>query len=140
MKIEKSYILLLTSIILAFTLMACNITSSREKSALEPVNKLISTLYFNKGSYEDYKNLFTNPQFAFNEDQFNSFRKNPDKTSFKYGNNSTEEIMQHMKAVPEDANLVTVYYLEDVDKTEISKALLQWRVENKDGKWLLKND
>ncbi|QGU95854.1 hypothetical protein GOM49_12770 [Clostridium bovifaecis] len=131
---------LILAFILILSLGGCGTKTKHENSSFEPINKLISILYFNKGTYEDYKALFTNSSLAFSENQFNEFRKKPDKSSFKYGANSSDEIMSHMKAVPNDANFATVYYVEDVDKSDESKAPLQWKVENRDGKWLLKND
>lgn len=116
------------------------LSQTYQGTALEPLNKLINILNFNNGTYSDYTSVFTNPKLAFNEEDFNNFRKNPDKSSFKYGANSAEEIMSHVKPVAQDSKLVTLYYLEDINKTDESKALMQWRVENREGKWLLKND
>lgn len=140
MKNKKSTILLILPFILILSLFGCSPKSKYKRTALEPVNKLVNILYFNNGTYEEYKGVFTNPNNAFTKEKFNQFRKNPDKSSFKYGATSAEEVMKHMKAGIEDSNLVTVYYLEDPEKTKEADAAMQWKVENKDGKWLLKND
>lgn len=137
---RRKLILILCLSIFAFILSSCGAKSEYKGTALEPVDKLVRVLYFNEGKYEDYKEVFTKSENTFSEEQFNEFRKNPDKSSFKYGAASPEEVMKHIKAGIEDSNLVTVYYLEDPEKTEESDAAMQWKVENKDGKWLLKND
>ncbi|WMJ80785.1 hypothetical protein RBU49_00645 [Clostridium sp. MB40-C1] len=140
MKKFKSHVVLLFLILTTFTLIGCLGKSQYKSTALEPVETLIKTLYFNKGNYKDYKAIFTNPNNAFNEDQFKKFREKPDKTAFKYGANSLEDIVKHMKLENVNETSAVVYYVEDVNKTDKSKALMQWKVEKRDGKWLLKND
>lgn len=140
MKKKRNFILILCLCIVTFILSSCGVKSEHKGTALEPVDKLVRVLYFNEGKYKDYKDVFTKPENAFSEDQFNEFRKNPDKSSFKYGAASPEEVIKHMKAGIENSNLVTVYYLENPEKTKEADAAMQWTVENKDGKWLLKND
>lgn len=140
MRKKRNLILILCLSIVTFILSSCGVKSEHKGTALEPVDKLVRILYFNEGKYKDYKEMFTKPENAFTEEQFNEFRKNPDKSSFKYGAASPEEVIKHMKAGIESSNLVTVYYLEDPVKTKETDAAMQWKVENKDGKWLLKND
>ncbi|MCY6370984.1 hypothetical protein [Clostridium ganghwense] len=140
MQNKRKSILFVVISILALNLFGCAPKSKYKGTVLEPIDKLVNVLYFNTGTYSDYKAIFTNPDTALTEEEFNNFRKNPDKNEFKYGTDSPDEIMSHIKAIPENDNLATVYYLEDVNKTDESESSMQWKVENKAGKWLLKND
>lgn len=110
---------------------------------LEPMNNLVKVQYFDKGKYEDYKALFTDPKKAMNESQLEAFRKdNKPEDTFKYGAKSKGEVMEHMKFIQDknDKNLGQVYYLKDVNNTKEIETTSYWMVENVNGKWLIKND
>ena len=109
---------------------------------LEPINKLVKISYFGKGSYEDYKKLLLNPNVALSEEEFKESRKyiNPEE-EFKYGAKNKNEVMKNMKFIQDknNKNLGKVYYVKDTNDSNIDSSLY-WVIENKDGKWLIKND
>lgn len=115
------------------------VNNKYKNTPLEPVNTLINVLYFNKGTYDDYKNIFTKPSNAFKEKDFNEFRKNPNKKQFIYGSNSSSEIMKHVKSEV-NGNNGTVYYLKNINSKNEIKSAFSWKVEKVNGKWLLKNN
>lgn len=109
-------------------------------TALEPMENMINSLYFNKGDYNSYSNSFTAPNKALNVQQFDQQKKTakPSK-EFRYGSKDTRDILSHMRVV-EKNNKALVYYLKDVkDDSELKKSSF-WTIVKKDGKWLIKND
>ncbi|WP_446898489.1 hypothetical protein ACSVC9_00755 [Clostridium sp. LBM24168] len=107
---------------------------------LEPIHKLVRIQYFDQGTYTEYKALFTDPKSVLIESQFESYRKNH-KTNdfFKYGSDSINGVIKHMKVEKENDNLYKVYYLKNINDEEEKKTANYWIVAKKNGKWLLKN-
>lgn len=111
-----------------------------EKEALKAVEKLVKITYFKEETYEDYKALFTNPEKALSKEKFENFRKTSNvKDKFKYDYESIDGIMKHMKTVKDNKNM-KVYYLKDVNSKEGMEDASYWKLVEKDGKVLIRND
>lgn len=114
--------------------------ASSEKEALKTVENLVRVLYFKEKDYNAYKTLFTNPEKALNEEKFNTYREtHTAKDKFQYDNGSVEGIMKHMKAVKRDDGIY-VYYLKDVNNEKEVEDATHWKLVEKDGKVLMRND
>lgn len=107
---------------------------------LEPIYKLVKIQHFDKGTYADYKALFTNPKIALTKTQFDNYR-NTHKSNdiFKYDSDSIDGVMKHMKAEKEKNDLYKVYYLKNVNDEKEKKSANYWLVTKKNGKWLVQN-
>lgn len=116
---------------------------SNKKAALVPIYELIKTQYFAKGTYNDYKALFTKPSIVLPKAQFEVNQKtNKPSDVFLYDSKTPESIMKHMKLIEQvkGGNTYMVYYLKNVNDIKNLKQTTYWVVTKKDGKWLIKND
>lgn len=136
---KKNIVITALIVFIAVTTFTIYKLTSYRTGPLEPAYKLVNTLYFNNGTYEDYKTLFTSSKNSFTEKQFNAFRKSPTIKDFKYGSSSVKEIMSHMKTV-QNGDKATIYYLKDVNDKNEMKTAMKWNVEKSNGKWVLKNN
>lgn len=109
-------------------------------TALEPMESMVSSLYYSKGDYDSYKDSFTSPKKALNKAQFESQQKSvkADK-EFRYGSDGVRDVLKHMRIV-EKGDTSSVYYLNNVNDDKEMKNSSFWTVVKKDGKWLIKND
>ncbi len=111
-----------------------------EDDAINTVKKLFGVLYFGEGNYKDYKALFTNPEDAMNEEKFNEYRKNVKvEEEFKYGSESIDSLIKHIRVEKNDKN-IKLYYMKDVNDEQEKLDARQWRLVEKDGKTLIRND
>src|SRR3712207_1858028 len=107
---------------------------------LEPMYKLIKIQYFNQGTYQEYKSLFTDQRNVLEENQFETNRKcRTAQDAFKYDSDTIKGIMKHMKLEKEKDNVYKVYYLKNVNNEKEKKSANYWMVIKKESKWLLKN-
>lgn len=112
---------------------------NKNNDVLEPVNKLISTLYYNQGSYNEYKSLFIQPNKALKEDSFNNVRKYTKVGDyFKYDSDNIKSLMKHMVVVKNNDQAV-VYYVKDTNSQEELKTAKSWALQYVDGKWKIKD-
>lgn len=101
---------------------------------------LIEILYFDKGTYSDYKSLFTNPEKTIDEDAFNKFRANPDfSDKFPYSEKNIVSIMQNI-VIEQVGQEYRVYYVKEPKVKEIPPEATFWKFVQKDGNVLSRND
>jgi FtsZ-interacting cell division protein ZipA len=112
-----------------------NSKTASEKESLDVVKSLIENLYFNKGSYSEYKSMFAFPDKVLKEDRYNEIRSNVNITE-KFGSDykSADEIMKHM-VITEGSQVTVVEFKPNKDK----ESTMKWNVLNKDGKTLIYN-
>lgn len=104
---------------------------SSDDNAKQTIRKLLSILYFNRGSYNEYKEMFIFKDRIMNEDKFNSYRKNSSaKIKENFGKNySDEDEIVNLLSIKQDKN-VTIVFLKEPDGT----SKMQWNVVEKQGK------
>ncbi|WP_434297421.1 hypothetical protein [Clostridium sporogenes] len=107
---------------------------------LEPIYKIVKIQNFKEGTYEEYKELFTNPNKVITKEQFEAYRNsNKSKDMFKYDGSSIKGIMKHMKSEEKDKDLYKVYYLKNVNDDNGKKDANYWMVVKENNKWVIKN-
>ena len=115
------------------------ISLSDNKDILKPIKTFITTLYYDKGAYSDYKSVLLNPEKALNKTSFDDVRKGTTaKDYFKYDADTSENMMKHMLAIKQ-ADKVIIYYLKDINSQEEMKTAKTWTLVNKSDAWLIEN-
>lgn len=112
-----------------------NSKTASDEESLNVVKSLIENLYFNKGSYSEYKAMFAFPDKVLKEDRYNEIRSNVNITE-KFGADykSADEVMKHM-VITEGSQVTVVEFKPNKDK----ESTMKWNVLNKDGKTLIYN-
>lgn len=106
---------------------------------IAPVEKLIGSLFFNQGTYTEYKSLFANESRVISESQFNEYKsKNKPEMTFPKDYSSVASIMKNMKQKQTDPNTVIVYWPVDPQETA-ENARVKWTVIKQNGKWFIRN-
>ncbi|EJO5346283.1 hypothetical protein NRP93_000324 [Clostridium botulinum] len=107
---------------------------------LEPIYKVVKIQNFKEGNYEEYKELFADPNKIITKKQFEAYRNSgASKNMFKYDNDSIKGIMSHMKSEEKNKDLYKIYYMKNVNKDDEKKDANYWMVVKKDNKWLIQN-
>ncbi|NFB18516.1 hypothetical protein EXN25_10990 [Clostridium botulinum] len=107
---------------------------------LEPIYKIVKIQNFKEGTYEEYKELFANPNKAITKEQFEAYRNsNKSNDMFKYDGDSIKGIMKHMKSEEKGTDLYKVYYLKNVKDDNEKKDANYWMVVKENNKWIIKN-
>lgn len=99
---------------------------------LEPVEKLVSILLFDQGTYEQYTALYADKNKAMPREAFDSYRSSNEPKGIK----SPADMMKYMQVVQKDENNADIYWIPDL-KDEKSKSKIYGSVIKKDDKWLL---
>ena len=111
---------------------------SKFKPVLKPIEKYITTLYYDQGSYSEYKSSLLNPEKALDEASFDNVRKETTANDyFKYDSQTPEGMIKHMIYIEKD-NQIIVYYLKDINSKQEMKKAKTWTLEKKSGNWLIK--
>ncbi|WP_456273187.1 hypothetical protein [Bacillus sp. AK031] len=107
-------------------------------SPIKTLESFISIYHFDKGTYNNYENLFAGKEKIREEGEFKEFRESTKPEDvFSTGSKSIDETLSHIKVAEIDENNAKVYWVENAQEDEEEKAKFYWLVTKKDGKWLL---
>lgn len=109
-------------------------TAVKPEVAQDTVKKLIDSIYFKKGTYEEYKALFSLPDRVASKEKFEDAR-NSLKIADKFGKDykSSDEIAKHFTIAKKD-NMTDVNF-----KSEDGQKETKWQVVEKNGKYFIYN-
>ncbi|EPY2275930.1 hypothetical protein ACXAT3_000626 [Clostridium sporogenes] len=140
---RKNKFIILGIVVILLGIFSYNYYQKKQKfvgTPLEPIYKIVKIQNFKKGTYEEYKELFSNPNKVITKEQFEAYRNsNKSKDMFKYDGDSIKGIMGHMKSEEKDKNLYKVYYLKNVNDNNEKSNANYWMIIKQDNKWVIKN-
>lgn len=129
---------LLVIVILFFVLYQSN-QNKFNSTPLAVVEKLVSVLYFNQGTYADYKSLFADKSRVITEQEFNNYEyKGQPDSKFPTDNDSVADVMKNMKEQQMDPNTVKVFWSTN-PKDTAETAQVKWAIIKQNGKWFIRN-
>lgn len=140
---RKNKFIILGIVVILLGIFSYNYYQKKQKfvgTPLEPIYKIVKIQNFKKGTYEEYKELFSNPNKVITKEQFEAYRNsNKSKDIFKYDGDSIKGIMGHMKSEEKDKTLYKVYYLKNVNDNNEKSNANYWMIIKQDNKWVIKN-
>lgn len=140
---RKNKFIILGIVVILLGIFSYNYYQKKQRfvgTPLEPIYKIVKIQNFKKGTYEEYKKLFSNPNKVITKEQFEAYRNsNKSKDIFKYDSDSIKGIMGHMKSEEKDKDLYKVYYLKNINNDNEKSSANYWMVIKQDNKWVIKN-
>ncbi|MBU5301148.1 hypothetical protein KQI45_13810 [Clostridium sporogenes] len=140
---RKNKFIILGIVVILLGIFSYNYYQKKQKfvgTPLEPIYKIVKIQNFKKGTYEEYKELFSNPNKVITKEQFEAYRNsNKSKDMFKYDGDSIKGIMSHMKSEEEGKYLYKVYYLKNANDTKEKNNANYWMVVKENNKWVIRN-
>lgn len=140
---RKSKFIILGIVIVLIGIFSYKYYENKQKfvgTPLEPIYKVVKIQNFKEGTFEDYKELFSDSSEVITKEQFETYRdSNKSKDMFKYDNDSIKGIMSHMKFEKQDKDLYKIYYLKNVNDNNEKSNANYWMVTKKNNKWVIKN-
>lgn len=129
---------LATSIIMV----GCNDEASdltvKTSTPLETTETFFSNYFFDKGTYEQYKEVSANPESLITEDEFTSYRESNDAASELGKDIKTfEDALAHLKVKEIDETNAEVHFVQDVNDEEFKTTRFYWVVEKHGDQWLM---
>ncbi|MDU1320408.1 MAG: hypothetical protein E6931_02725 [Clostridium botulinum] len=140
---RKNKFIILGIVVILLGILSYNYYQKKQKfvgTPLEPIYKIVKIQNFKKGTYEEYKELFSNPNKVITKEQFEAYRNsNKSKDMFKYDGDSIKGIMRHMKSEEEGKNLYKVYYLKNIKDDKEKNNASYWMIVKENNKWVIRN-
>ncbi|MCW6061153.1 hypothetical protein LAV35_14005 [Clostridium sporogenes] len=140
---RKNKFIILGIVVILLGIFSYNYYQKKQKfvdTPLEPIYKIVKIQNFKKGTYEEYKELFSNPNKVITKEQFEAYKNsNKSKDMFKYDGDSIKGIMSHMKSEEEGKDLYKVYYLKNANDNKEKNTANYWMVVKESNKWVIKN-
>ncbi len=106
-----------------------------QESAFDAVVSYIGMIYFNEGTYEEFTQLYVDPDKAPKESTFDNFRK-ISKPEERFGSTDLASFKENLKVEEVDENSAIVYYVMKESDTK-EQAVQTWEMALKDEKWYL---
>ena len=140
---RKNKFIILGIVVILLGIFSYNYYQKKQKfvgTPLEPIYKIVKIQNFKKGTYEEYKELFSNPNKVITKEQFEAYRNsNKSKDMFKYDGDSIKGIMSHMKSEEEGKDLYKVYYLKNPNDNKEKNNASYWMIVKENNKWVIRN-
>lgn len=140
---RKNKFIILGIVVILLGIFSYNYYQKKQRfvgTPLEPIYKIVKIQNFKKGTYEEYKELFSNPNKVITKEQFEAYRNsNKSKDMFKYDNTSIKGIMSHMESEEEGKNLYKVYYLKNIKDDKEKNNASYWMIIKENNKWVIRN-
>ena len=135
-KSKRVLIILLSVIVLTTFLSLIFIQSSKQITPLDPVEKLVGYMYFNKGSYDDYISAFQDKNRVSSKEEVEQFRKQTSPSGYFPGDDTLEKVRSHLKVEYQKGGTATVTWENPQTNTDKN---IKWDVIIVGNRWVIKN-
>lgn len=110
-----------------------------KERVLNTAEKFIEIVYFDKGSYKEFKSLYADQSKVNSEKDFNEYRKKNDAQNvFPRDYKNVESIKNHLVLNKVDKNNFEVFWSENKENKKVNKNIWYISITKADKKWLIK--